>query len=31
MWAGLITFVLIMLLILIRPDGLFGRRMVKKV
>jgi branched-chain amino acid transport system permease protein len=31
MWAGLITFVLIMVLILIRPDGLFGRRLVKKV
>jgi branched-chain amino acid transport system permease protein len=30
-WAGLITFALVMLLILIRPNGLFGRRMVKKV
>jgi branched-chain amino acid transport system permease protein len=30
-WAGLITFVMVMFLILIRPNGLFGKRMVKKV
>jgi branched-chain amino acid transport system permease protein len=30
-WAGLITFILIMLLILVRPNGLFGKRTVKKV
>jgi branched-chain amino acid transport system permease protein len=30
-WAGLISFILIMLIILIRPNGLFGKRFVKKV
>jgi branched-chain amino acid transport system permease protein len=30
-WAGLITFILIMLIILVRPNGLFGKRLVKKV
>jgi branched-chain amino acid transport system permease protein len=30
-WAGLISFILIMLIILVRPNGLFGRRFVKKV
>jgi branched-chain amino acid transport system permease protein len=30
-WSGLITFVLIMLIILARPNGLFGKRLVKKV
>jgi branched-chain amino acid transport system permease protein len=30
-WSGLMTFILIMLIILIRPSGLFGKRLVKKV
>jgi branched-chain amino acid transport system permease protein len=30
-WAGLISFILIMLIILVRPNGLFGRKFVKKV
>jgi branched-chain amino acid transport system permease protein len=30
-WAGLISFILIMLIILIRPNGLFGKSFVKKV
>ena len=30
-WTVLITFVLIMLIILIRPNGLFGKRVIKKV
>jgi branched-chain amino acid transport system permease protein len=30
-WAGLISFILIMLIILVRPNGLFGKRFVKKV
>jgi branched-chain amino acid transport system permease protein len=30
-WAGLITFILIMLIILVRPNGLFGKRFIKKV
>jgi branched-chain amino acid transport system permease protein len=30
-WSGLITFILIMLIILVRPNGLFGKKMVKKV
>ena len=30
-WAGLMTFILIMLIILIRPNGIFGKKFVKKV
>jgi branched-chain amino acid transport system permease protein len=30
-WAGLISFILIMLIILIRPNGLFGKKFIKKV
>lgn len=30
-WAALISFVIIMLIILIRPNGIFGKRFVKKV
>ncbi|MDR1894518.1 MAG: branched-chain amino acid ABC transporter permease [Spirochaetales bacterium] len=30
-WAGLISFILIMLIILVRPNGLFGKKLVKKV
>jgi branched-chain amino acid transport system permease protein len=30
-WAGLISFILIMLIILVRPNGLFGKQFVKKV
>jgi branched-chain amino acid transport system permease protein len=30
-WAGLISFIIIMLIILIRPNGLFGRKTIRKV
>ena len=30
-WAMLISFIIIMLIILIRPNGLFGTKLVKKV
>ncbi|GHV23722.1 branched-chain amino acid ABC transporter permease [Spirochaetia bacterium] len=30
-WAGLISFIIIMLIILVRPNGLFGKKMIKKV
>jgi len=30
-WAVLISFILIMLIILIRPNGIFGKKMVRKV
>ena len=30
-WAALISFIIIMLVILIRPNGLFGRKFIKKV
>jgi branched-chain amino acid transport system permease protein len=30
-WAGLISFIIIMLIILMRPNGLFGRKTIRKV
>ena len=30
-WSGLISFIIIMLIILIRPYGLFGKKVIKKV
>jgi branched-chain amino acid transport system permease protein len=30
-WSTLISFIIIMLIILIRPDGLFGKKFIKKV
>jgi len=30
-WSGLISFILIMLIILIRPYGLFGKKVIRKV
>jgi branched-chain amino acid transport system permease protein len=30
-WAGLMSFILIMLIILVRPNGIFGKKTIKKV
>ena len=30
-WSGLISFIIIMLIILIRPNGLFGKKVIRKV
>jgi len=30
-WSGLMSFILIMLIILIRPNGIFGKKAIKKV